>query len=359
MDKKSLRSYTTIPINAGSDMAQLHRAFITPAELFFIRNHGDIPASDPDEYRLEVNGLVGQALRLSLDDLNAAFPPHTVVATLQCAGNRRRELAEFRPIDRDEIIWDVDAIGTAEWTGVRLCDVLAAAGVGEGAAHVAFAGLDMAHRVGDVFGGSIPLDKALSPDVLLASRMNGEALPPEHGYPLRVLVPGYIGARSVKWLASISVQAEPSDNYYQARAYKLFPPDVSAETADPEQGVMLGELPINAVICEPVHQAHLHPGPNPVRGLAIGSGSSLIERVEVSCDGGSVWKQAELGEQRHPWACCLWQVSLELAPGKHCLMVRAFDSAGQCQPEEIAEVWNFKGYANNAWHRIEVQVGDA
>src|SRR6202035_2649473 len=184
----------------------------------------------PEAYRLTVGGLVEVPLTLSLADLRRDFAPVRLAATLECAGNRRSELIAHAPIP-GELPWEEDAIGNAAWTGVPLAQVLAAARSLQAARHAAFTGLDETERHGSrfAFGGSIPLAKATSPEVLLAYEMNGEPLPAAHRAPLRVVVPGFIGARSVKWLADVHLQEEPSDNYFQAKAYRLFPPQVTAE----------------------------------------------------------------------------------------------------------------------------------
>lgn len=343
------------PLNAGPTPEQMAANAITPNDIFFVRNHGDVPQVDPDSFRLTVNGMVAQDLSLSLADLHA-LPSHTLVVTLQCAGNRRRELVEIAPIP-DELEWDMEAISTAEWRGARLRDVLALAGVGEGAQHVAFLGLDEIEKKGDVirFGGSIPLEKALHPDTLIAYEMNGETLPPLHGYPLRTLVPGYIGARSVKWLAQITLQAQPSDNYYQAHAYQLFPSDTQPETADWTKGLQLGELPLNCVITSPEPNNTLPAGDIMVRGHALAAGRA-VARVDVSADGGETWQVAELEGESHRWGWRWWSCRLVLGAGQHELVARAWDTAAHTQPERIETVWNFKGYMNNAWHRVKVRV---
>lgn len=344
------------PFNGGAPPSLAVQHVITPNDLFFVRSHADVPTVDPAAYRLTVDGLVRQPLSLSLDDLRG-FPQHTLVAALQCAGNRRVEMEQVAPIP-DEIIWGIEAVGNAEWGGVRLGDVLRAAGVDEAAdLHAAFEGLDQNEKEGQhfPFGGSIPLEKALCREVLLADTMNGAPLPPVHGYPLRAVVPGYIGARSVKWLARITVQAQPSDNYYQARAYRLFPPDVDKESVDWAQGMMLGELPINALIGTPEDGATVRAGEVVVRGHALAAGRR-IERVDVSCDGGASWRQAALVSDSALWGWRLWEARLRLTPGEHVLMARAWDSAAQTQPERVATIWNFKGYMNNAVHRVRVRV---
>jgi sulfite oxidase len=304
---------------------------------------------------LTVTGLVGTPLILPLDQLQRDFASKTIVATLQCAGNRRNELADIAPIP-GEHIWEATAISTAEWMGVPLRDVLWAAGVNEAGKHVAFSGLDEEAKDGKRFhfGGSIPLDAALHEDVLLAYAMNGQTLPPEHGFPLRVVVPGYIGARSVKWLSSITVQGQPSDNYYQAHAYKLFPPQVCPETVDWSKGLMLGELPVNAVICDPLHGEAVSARQVTVSGYATAGGTRQIERVDVSLDNGETWIEANLSEENAPGVWRFWEAQLELAAGDHQITVRAWDSAANTQPEDVRKIWNFKGYLNNAWHKVQI-----
>ncbi len=345
----------TSPYNGGPPPDLLGRSVITPTELFFVRNHGAVPEVDSARYRLSVDGLVSTPLSLSLDDLRAHFSEVRLEATLQCAGNRRRELTAIKPIP-GELEWDVEAVGNAVWRGVPLREVLRAAGVDERARHVAFVGLDEG-RAGGIdrgFGGSIPLDKALSPEVLLAYEMNGKALPPLHGFPLRVLVPGYIGARSVKWLDRITVQADPSGNYYQRRAYRMFPPEISAETVDWDTGIALGEFPVNAAILQPEERERVPAGVLTVRGYAIASGRE-VAGVEVSLDGGT-WKAAGVLPGGSPWTWRLWELRLEIDPGRHNIAVRAWDEAGQRQPEDPTGVWNFKGYVNNAQHRITIHA---
>jgi sulfite oxidase len=352
-----MRVHQTDPLNVGAPLELLRQSFVTPQDCFFVRNHGPVPHVDVHRYRLSVFGRVQVPLALSLDELRTHFPASTVMATLQCAGHRRDELAAFRPIP-GEIPWGAETIGNAVWRGVALREVLQAAGVGPDVEHVAFLGLDASHNGSKhfAFGGSIPIAKALSSEVLLAYEMNGEPLSPQHGFPLRVLVPGYIGARSVKWLASIVLQDAPSTNYYQARAYKLFPPHVQAESADWSQGQMLGVLPLNAVIFRPCEGELLKAGPIRIQGYATAPEGNQLERVEVSSDGGATWTQATLLEQPQPWTWCFWEVTVSLDPGTHELIVRAWDTAGGTQPEDVRQVWNCKGYLNHAWHRVTVVI---
>ena len=347
------------PFNAGPPPRLLAQSYVTPTNLFFVRSHGDVPGVDVDSYRLEINGRVARRLYLSLGEIKNNFERVNISATLQCAGNRREELMAIKLIP-DELGWGVDAISHAAWAGVRLRDVLAAAGVESEAGlhlHVEFRGLDEVERLNQRFryGGSIPLTKGMCPEVILAYEMNGEPLALVHGFPLRTIVPGYIGARSVKWLDRITVQSEPSQNYFQSHAYRLFAPHISPETVKWEQGVMLGDMNITSVICSHAENEHIPAGAVTVQGYAI-TGGREIARVYVSWDGGSTWVQAELSNNAGCWAWTLWKASFELKPGKYQLVVRAVDTSANTQPQDVSQVWNFKGYMNNAWHRVNIEV---
>ena len=349
----SLILRTAVPLNAEAPLPLLVGARVTPLSAFFIRTHGNVPRLDADSHRLEVTGRVGQRLSLSLADLRRDFPQRKLAATLLCAGNRREELNEVGAVAGTG--WEQGAIGNADWTGVRLADILERAECEEGDLHVAFVSADDIF-LGDVktfFGGSIPLAKALAPEVLIAYAMNGEPLTAEHGFPLRVVVPGYIGARSVKWLTGLNVQDAPSDNYFQQNDYRLLPVDTHLADADFGSGVMLGELPVNSAILSPADGAEVPGGSLLVQGYAIVGGGRTIGRVDVSSDGGQRWVTAHLDRQG-PWAWALWKAEVEVAPGPAEIVVRAFDSAAQAQPERLETVWNCKGYMNNAWHRIAV-----
>jgi sulfite oxidase len=323
---------TERPFNAETPLGVLCRSHVTPTELFFIRSHGEVPDVDTAAYRLTVAGDVRQPLSLSLRELRDRFPPVSVTATIACAGNRRSELNRIAPVAAG-IPWGPGAIGNGVWTGARLADVLAAAGAGADGRHVAFSGLD--HAVvedrTEPFAGSIPIEKALAPDVLLAYELNGEALPPEHGFPLRVVVPGYVGARSVKWLGAISVQQEGSTSFFQVRDYAL-------------GGEPLGEQVLSSAICTA--------DADDVAGYAVAGAGRRLERVEVSADGGRSWTAASLDEHSgEPWSWRLWHADVDLGSGAHELVVRASD--GTLQPEDVADVWNDRGYMNNAWHRVQ------
>jgi DMSO/TMAO reductase YedYZ molybdopterin-dependent catalytic subunit/glyoxylase-like metal-dependent hydrolase (beta-lactamase superfamily II) len=338
----SLTVFTYDPPNAETPLELLGRTSVTPTELFFVRSHGTIPDVDRSTYRLAIVGLVRDRLLLSLDELRR-FARVEVAAAIQCAGNRRDELAAVAPIP-DELPWGAGAVGNGIWGGVRLRDVLEAASPTIAAGHVAFTGLDEVTR-GDVsikFGGSIPLAAALDSDVLLADELNGRPLPPVHGAPLRVVVPGTIGARSVKWLSTVRVQAAPSSNHFQADTYHL---DGPSGGGDAGPGIALDELPVNAVTCD------VRDGV--ARGYALTGRRRRIERVEVSCDSGKSWVAARLLDDGPAGSWRLWEAPVSgLAGGE--LVVRAWDSSANTQPESPATRWNPKGYLNNAWHRVSL-----
>ncbi len=342
------------PFNAGPTPDVMRSAFITPNSAFFVRNHGGVPQVDPESYRLEVDGLVGRPLSLSLRDLEP-LPRRHVVSTLLCAGARRLELQAIEPIPT-ELGWGPEAMSNAQWEGVPLAAILRLAEPAADAEHVAFLGLDETERHGQrfCFGGSVPIAKALADEALLADTMNGAPLPAPHGYPLRAIVPGFIGARSVKWLQRITVQAQPSDNYFQAKAYRLFPPYVRAETVRWEDGLPLGELPVNCIITHPSADDTVGIGSIDVRGIAMVGGGRSIVRVDLSGDGGRNWVSADLGADQGPWAWRFWEGRVPVSRGKREIVARAFDSAANTQPEDAAKLWNFKGYMNNAWARVRV-----
>ena len=297
-------------------------------------------------------------LDFSMGELHTRFPERTVTAAMQCAGNRRADMQSVRPTSGDP--WAPGAIGNAAWTGVALADVMRAAGASaDTSLHVAFDACDEVEMPNEGrfnYGASIPIAKPLSPEVLLAYMMNGEPLAPEHGFPLRVVVPGFAGVRSPKWLSTITVQDRPSDNHMQQRDYKLVPPDVTAETVDWDKGMIINDMPLNSAICEPAPNAILKAGSTVVRGYAIAT-ARAIARVDVSQDGGRTWIQADLDhDATSPWSWTFWSAAIDLVTGECELAVRAWDSAGQTQPALPDDTWNFKGYLSAAWHRVHVSA---
>ncbi len=356
--------YEKEPCNGGPLPAMAREAFITPAELFYVRCHGNIPALDAARYCLSVRGLVARPLELSLQDLRGNFAPHTVAATLQCAGNRRDELIQVKDVP-GESPWTGNAISHGVWTGARLSDVLASAGLDDAAAKfVEFIGHDKTGKKHHPpFGGSVPLSKALAPETLLAYALDGQPLPPVHGFPVRAIVPGYLGARSVKWLHEINVLDKPSDNPFQAEEYHLHPADATKARHDAANALPLGASPVNSYICR-LHRGQ--PGgddPMVVEGWAYVGGGNEIHRVEISEDEGECWTRAELlplptdgqsgDEEGGRWSWRFWRAELRAAENVPVqIIARAWDTAANVQPSRPEDVWNFKGYGNNAWHRL-------
>lgn len=349
--------HTRVPANAEPPLAELVENWITPNELFYIRSHAPVPEVDTGKYRLVVEGLVGRPLSLSLDQISE-LADADVVATLTCAGNRRSEHSQTKQVDG--VPWNEGAIGNARWGGVKLSTLLKQAGLKDGARHVWFEGLD-AIKKGDgtiAFGGSIPIQKALldtddTPGALVVTKMNGRPLPPDHGFPVRNVVPGYIGARSVKWLGRIVVSDNPSPNHYLQDAYKLIPSG---------DKLLLAEAPpiypyrTNSAICTPAAGAKLKAGKITVAGYALPAGQTgtTLARVEVSTDGGRTWTPAKLEDSAKPYCWRLWRAEVDVEPATKQLVVRAMDSTGKMQPRSVE--WNMKGYLYTAWHRVPVTV---
>ena len=347
-----------LPFNAEPPPSVLASREITPVDAFYARNHGPVPDIAPAHWRLTVGGLVDTPRTLSYDQLTTVFDQHSVVATLACAGNRRAELLRVRPIPGKEP-WEHGAISTAEWHGVRLADVLAAAGAHrQDGLHVEFLAPDVAQEARPVqsYGSSIPLSKAMSDEVLLAWQMNGQPLPRTHGGPVRVVVPGYIGARSVKWVTTITVQRGPSQNYFQALDYRILPPEADPDTVAEGDGISLSTLPLNCDILVPTDGDHVAAGALTIRGWAIAGDGHSIGRVDVSLDGGHRWRQADLHPAPSKWAWRPWSLTVDVAPGPLRITARAWEDTGITQPESPASLWNPRGYGNNAYARIELTV---
>ena len=345
------------PYNAEPPLSALDGRMVTPVESFYSRNHGPVPDLDAGAWRLEVGGLVEQPLELSLAQLREGFAATTVTATLQCAGNRRAGFLPVRDIP-GEHPWRGGVTSTATWIGIRLADVLAEAGLRDGAAHVEFTAPDVSQLADppQPYAGSVPVAKACSGGVLLAWGMNGQPLPAVHGGPVRVVVPGWIGARSVKWVQRVTARAEPSPGYFQARAYRLLPADADPDPAGPGAGLSLGPVALNCEILDPSDGASVRSGRGRVSGYAFAGDGRGVARVEVSADGGRSWVQAAVDVQDGPWSWQLWQAEVDLPPGVATLVARAWDTTGAAQPESPAHLWNPKGYVNNSWARAEITV---
>ncbi|HWJ31465.1 MAG TPA: sulfite oxidase [Gaiellaceae bacterium] len=322
---------------------------VTPVGMHYLLIHYDIPLVG-DEWSLTVDGNVARPLVLSLDEVRA-MPPHEVVSTMECAGNGRARLTP-RPLSQP---WLDEAIGNGRWRGARLRDVLDRVTPGDGAVEVLFTALDRGIEGGEEqqFQRSLPLALAREEDVLLAYELNGAPLPPQHGHPLRLLVPGWYGMTNVKWLARITLVDEPFRGYQQARGYHF--------RADEEDaGVPLQRIRPRALMVPPgipefmTRSRTVDAGRVTIEGRAW-SGHAPVQAVDFSADGGASWAPAELGtDELGRWAWRGWSHVWDATPGEHVLACRARDAAGNEQPLEPA--WNVGGYANNAVQRVPVSV---
>jgi sulfane dehydrogenase subunit SoxC len=326
---------------------------LTPIGLHYLLIHYDIPAVDPDAWRLQIGGAVERPLLLSLDDLRGR-PAVTRAVTLECAGNGRARLAP-RPLSQP---WLTEAVGTAEWTGVPLGALLEEAGLRDDAVELLFTGADRGIE-GDVeqsYERSLPRAEAVGPDALLAYAINGRPLPPQHGAPLRLVIAGWYGMAHVKWLTSVTALSEPFAGYQNKVGYRLY-----AE-AD-EEGIPVTRIMPRSLTLPPgipdffTRKRFLDAGPCRLQGRAW-SGWAPVERVEVSVDGGVTWDDAELSGQLGERAWRGWSYAWDASePGEYVICSRATDAAGNAQP--VDPPWNLKGFANNEVERIRVTVRPA
>jgi DMSO/TMAO reductase YedYZ molybdopterin-dependent catalytic subunit len=325
------------------------RYAITPVGLHYLLIHFDIPRVDAQAWRLEVGGRVERPLDLTLDDV-LARPARTLAVTLECAGNGRALLSP-RPLSQP---WLLEAVGTAEWTGTPLAPILEEAGVLPDSLEVVFTGLDRGIQ-GDVehtYERSLPLAEARRDEVLLAYAINGQPLPPQHGFPLRLVVPGWYGMTHVKWLRSITVVDEPFLGWQQDVAYHI-------RDSDKERGQAVTRIRPRALMVPPgipdfmTRTRFLEAGPCALEGRAW-SGHAPIERVEVSVDGGRSWNDATLGEAPSEFAWRGWSYRWDARAGEHELCCRATDAAGNTQPP--TPEWNYDGFCNNAVQRVRAVV---
>jgi DMSO/TMAO reductase YedYZ molybdopterin-dependent catalytic subunit len=341
----SLQELQLAARNHGMPLEAL-RWDITPVGLHYLLIHYDIPRVDADAWRLTVRGE--RTLSLSLDDLRR-MAPVTRPVTLECAGNGRARL-DPKPVSQP---WLLEAVGTAEWTGVPLRAVLDAAGVPGAAVEALFTGMDRGVEGGEeqAYQRSLPLAEC-EEGPLLAYAVNGAPLPPQHGFPLRLVVPRWYGMTSVKWLERIELIDEPFRGYQQDTAYRF-----RADADDP--GTPVDRIHPRSLLAPPgipdfmTRERHLAAGPCRIEGRAW-SGFGDIDAVEVSADGGATWAPAALGELPPAGAWRAWTYEWQASPGEHELCSRARDSAGNQQPVEAA--WNVGGYANTSVQRVPVTV---
>jgi sulfane dehydrogenase subunit SoxC len=325
---------------------------LTPVGLHYLLIHYDIPAVDAAAWRLRIDGAVERPLTLSLDELREREAV-TRPVTLECAGNGRA-LLEPRPLSQP---WLAEAIGTAEWTGVALGPLLEEAGLRDDAIEVLFTGMDRGIEGGveQSYQRSLPRAEALGADALLAYDMGGAALPPQHGFPLRLVIAGWYGMAHVKWLTTITALTEPFDGYQQTTGYRMY--DADGVAGEPVTRIMPRSLTIPPGIPDFFTRARfVDEGPCELRGRAW-SGWAPVTRVEISVDGGATWNEATLDEPLGERAWRGWSYAWDAVPGEHVISSRATDGEGNVQPLDAP--WNLKGYANNVVERIPVTVRTA
>lgn len=325
-------------------------SWITPVPHFFVRNHMTEPSElNAEAWRLTVGGEVEKPLNFTLANLHT-LPSHSVVNTLECAGNGR---GLYRP-QVPGVQWGKGAVSTAKFSGPRLRDVLQQSGVKASGKHVMFRGLDEVPRKVPPFIRSIPIEKALDSDTLIATHMNDAPLTKHHGFPARALVPGWVGAASCKWLTEIKVLDSEFVGNFMSPGYR-FPnqPVKPGDSVKPEDTHVLTGLNVKSVISGPLGGSSLRPGKVTVSGVAW-AGEADVVKVEVSTEGGSTWTTAPLGHEQSHYAWRLWSYTWNAKSGDYAIRSRATDSQGRTQPLEAA--WNPSGYLYNAIDEVKVHV---
>ncbi|KAI1314033.1 Oxidoreductase, molybdopterin-binding domain-containing protein [Xylaria venustula] len=379
-----LRKITQKPCNAETPGDELAESFLTPNETFYVRNHMWVPVIDEteaDNHGIAIELPDGNVRMYSVGELKARFKQHSITAVLQCSGNRRNDMTRHAK-KTNGLQWTVGAISCAKWEGVRLRDVLADAGLslsdpGQDARHVQFSGLE-------AYGASIPIESAIDPhgDVLLAFKMNDKPLPRDHGFPVRVVVPGHVAARAVKWVNKIVVSDEESTTSWQRRDYKCFGPNETKQDWDKYKSIQV--MPITSAITRTRLRPEQHatrdtqaPKLAPkatvsgrvvqIEGYAYSGGGREIQRVDISLDGGTNWDQAQLLDDTpqekgsRTWCWKRWKYEGVLpevkddanGEAKTTFVVKATDDAYNTQPETHKSIYNLRGNLATAWHRVD------
>jgi sulfite oxidase len=328
--------------------------YLTPVDAFFVRQHLPRPAPiDRAAYRLTLNGMVSKPIEVTLADLER-LPQQTLPAVIECTGNGRGFYSPKVP----GIQWGRGAIGNAEWTGPRISDVLKLAGVSASATWIETDGADRGVAATPDFVRSMPMKKALHPATLLALKMNGQPLPDIHGAPARLIVPGWDGTSSVKWVVRITAAAQQTAGFFMNPGYRY--PKYALEPGSapkPAELEVIEGMPVKSTITAPEDRAKVPLGPVTIRGFAW-AGENAIDRVDVSTDGGSRWTPAVLTGAKLPFAWRLWRFDWKPAEqGYYSILSRATDTAGRVQP--IVSAWNPSGYLWNAIDRVGVLVEKA
>jgi sulfite oxidase len=346
-DGMILRSFRFVDLESPVDY---FNTWLTPVPHFFVRNHMHEPSEiDASTWRLSVGGEVEKPLTLSLADLSK-LEAHSVVNTLECAGNGR---GFYRP-QLPGIQWGKGAVGTARFSGPRLRDVLGRTGVKPAGKHVMFRGNDEIPGKVPPFIRSIPIEKAFDGETLIATHMNGSPLTKHHGFPARGLVPGWIGSASCKWLAEIKVLDAEFAGNFMSPGYRLpNQPVKPSDAVKPEDTHPVTALGVKSVIAGPRDGATVR-GRVSIDGVAW-AGEADIVKVEISTDGGGNWNRARLGDEKSRYAWRLWSYDWKPAKsGDYTLQSRATDSLGRTQP--ATAVWNPGGYLYNAVDEVKVHV---
>ncbi|XP_053618090.1 sulfite oxidase, mitochondrial isoform X2 [Plodia interpunctella] len=362
---KRLIVKTAKPFNAEISPRHQVDHFDTPNELFYVRQHMPVPELDQThKLRVDIEGAGSR--QFSLRELDQ-FPRHSLRAALMCAGNRRSEMNQVKPVKG--ISWAGGAVSNAVWSGVPLRLVLQHCGVDltdTRGKHVIFTGADM-DATGVNFSTSIPLSHAVDPAarVLLATHMNGEPLPRDHGSPLRVIVPGAPAVRSVKWLESITIGEDESPSHWHQKDYRAFNPSKTWDTADFSTAPPVYSLPVTSAICDPQNgdTVEVVKGRIQLRGYAYSGGGAKILRVDITTDHGKTWLEAtpvavDDAPPREHYAWTLWtaDVPVDKSQSEMEIWVKATDSNFNTQPERFEDIWNIRGILSNAYHRIKVKL---
>ncbi|KAK3030292.1 hypothetical protein RJ639_038385 [Escallonia herrerae] len=366
------------PFNSEAPLTRLmHHGFITPVPLHYVRNHGPVPNASWESWTVEVCGLVKRPARFTMDQLVTQFPVKEFPVTLVCAGNRRKEQNMVK--QTIGFNWGAAGVSTSVWRGVPLRQILKRCGIfshRNGALNVCFEGAeDLPGGGGSKYGTSIKREYAMDPgrDIILAFMQNGERLSPDHGFPVRMIIPGFIGGRMVKWLKRIVVTTKESESYYHFRDNRVLPSHVDPELANAEAWwynpeYIINELNINSVITTPCHEEILPINswttqrPYTMRGYAYSGGGKKVTRVEVTMDGGETWHVCTVDHTEKPnkygrhWCWCFWSLEVEVLDllGAKEIAVRAWDETLNTQPEKL--IWNLMGMMNNCWFRVKTNM---
>ncbi|XP_012223633.1 sulfite oxidase, mitochondrial [Linepithema humile] len=352
------------PFCAEPPSTVLVESFLTPVDLFYVRNHLPVPEIDLKDYTLEL--AIEEKIKKTLDfKAITKYKKYTVTAAVMCGGNRRSDMSKVKKLKG--INWSVGAVGNATWAGARLCDVLKDLGINEDEFdHVQFEGYDL-DPSGTPYGASIPIAKAMDPkgDVILAYEMNGEPLSKDHGFPIRVIVPGVVGARNVKWLSKICISKKESQSQWQQGDYKGFSPSTDWDNVDFSKSPAIQEMPVISAICDPQNSevVEVKNGKIQVKGYAWSGGGRKIIRVDVTNDKGKTWHTAHLTEdlkakQSRHWSWSLWKVELPVDKNVNEteIWAKAVDSAYNVQPESFTNIYNLRGLLCNAYHIVKVKL---